>query len=167
MESKKIIIDIREESELLEKNLSTEDKNILIFNIPMRHIIFNKDTIKKLSENNKVYVMCKSGNRSQKVKDLYFKKNKNIISLDGGINNIKENKEFDKIRINSGNGGNGLLQYMQLVFVIIMSIMIVLLYARIDPKYIMYFSIFVLIFILYQLLSKSCIMSKIIPLPRL
>ena len=167
MESKKIIIDIRDESELLEKKLSSTDKDIIIFNIPMRNIFFNKETIKKLSENNKVYILCRSGNRSQKVKDLYFKKNKNIISIARGINNLNENKEFKNIIINSGNGGFGIQQYMQLIFVIILFIIILLLYANIGNNYIIYFSIFVLIFILYQLVSKSCIISKIVPLPSL
>ena len=54
MESKNIVIDIREEHEILENKLEPNDNTTIIFNIPMRHVGFNKDLIKQLSKTNKI-----------------------------------------------------------------------------------------------------------------
>ncbi len=158
MESKNIIIDIREEHELLENKLEPKDNSTIVFNIPMRHIGFNKDLIKSLSKNIKVYITCKSGNRSGKVKNLYFAKNKNIYSVEGGYKNV------ENVNIIKSSGGLGLMQYMQTVFVLILISILTMHYYQVSNNKIIGFIVFVLLFILYQLVTKSCIMSKILPL---
>jgi rhodanese-related sulfurtransferase len=112
-----VIIDIREEHELKEKYLNTNNSDIVLLNIPSRNIIFNKKFIENLSLKNKIYLVCKSGNRSGKIKELYFKNNKNINSLEGGIENII-NLNLD-IDIRKGNNNFGMNQYMQLIFITI------------------------------------------------
>jgi rhodanese-related sulfurtransferase len=158
MESKNIVIDIREEHEILENKLEPNDSTTIIFNIPMRHIGFNKDLIKQFSKTNKIFITCKSGNRSKRVKDLYFSKSKNIYSVDGGYKNVENTRVIKK------SGGFGLMQYMQTVFVLILISLLCMHYYNFNNKIIIRFIVFVLIFILYQLLTKSCIMSKYLPL---
>jgi hypothetical protein len=86
---KKIIIDIRTSEEILEKRLlSYSDDTILMF-IPVSHIGFNKSTIQALSKTNLVYIICKKAKRSTYVKQKYFSNDKNIISIDGGINKLE------------------------------------------------------------------------------
>lgn len=127
----------------------------------MNHIAFNKKWIIDLSVDAYVYIICKSGNRSDKVKNMYFKDVQNIISLEGGISNIKI---FEGIAIIVDRGGWGKMQYVQFSFLAILLTIFVLLfqyYSRIDMLIILSLIIF---FILYQIISKTCYIEKIIPL---
>ncbi len=156
-----IVIDIRDEHELNEKYLDTTNLDIKLINIPSRNIKFNKDYIVNLSESNKVYIVCKSGNRSSKIKELYFKNNKNIISLEGGIENI--NKLDTDIEIKKGDNKYGMNQYMQIIFMCILLFITLLIYLNVDKKIILSILILIIFFIYYQIYTKSCILSKIVP----
>jgi rhodanese-related sulfurtransferase len=156
-----ILIDIRNDSECMEKYLISNNKLISIYNIPMNHIAFNKKWIIELSNDAYVYIICKSGNRSDKVKNIYFKDVQNIISLEGGISNIKI---FEGIAIIVDRGGWGKMQYVQLSFLAILLTIFVLIYqyySRVDMLIILSLIIF---FVIYQLLSKTCYIEKVIPL---
>lgn len=161
-----IIIDVREEFELLEKQIVTDDPSIFVLNIPARNIFANVGWINELSQSHTVYIVCKLGNRSGKVKNKYFKDNKNIISLDGGVTKLDINNVFgDKIKIVYGQGGMGMQQYIQLMFVMILSILALLVYFDIDKKYIIGLITLFVLFIVYQLLTKICYLFKMLPLP--
>lgn len=161
LNKKIILIDIRNDSECMEKYLLSNNKLISIYNIPMNHIAFNKKWIIELSHDAYVYIICKSGNRSDKVKNIYFKDVQNIISLEGGISNIKI---FEGIAIIVDRGGWGKMQYVQFSFLAILLTIFVLIYqyySRVDMLIILSLIIF---FIIYQLLSKTCYIEKVIPL---
>lgn len=156
-----VLIDIREESECMEKYMVSSNQSVSIMNIPMRHIGFNKRWIEDKASNGLVYLVCRSGNRSDKVKSLYFKDNINIMSLEGGISNIKI---FPGVAIIIDKGGWGRQQYIQFVFLAILLSFIWLLYnyySRIDMMLIISA---ISVFILYQILSKSCYMERLVPL---
>jgi hypothetical protein len=156
-----ILIDIRNDTECMEKYLISNNKLISIYNIPMNHIAFNKKWIVELSNDAYVYIICKSGNRSDQVKNMYFRDIQNIISLEGGISNIKI---FDGIAIIVDRGGFGKMQYVQFSFLAILltiSVLIYQHYSRIDMLIILSL---IILFILYQILSKTCYIEKIIPL---
>jgi len=157
---KNIIIDIREESELKEKHLETDSVELEIINIPMRHIQFNIPYIKRLADNGKVYLMCKSGTRANKVKNKYFSNNDNVVTLEGGITKIKESEFKDDVKeISSGKKSNlGMQQYMQIMFMFIMVIGFVLIIY--DQRYAMLYVMIVIVMILYQLFTKSCVLGK-------
>ena len=105
---KEIIIDIREEGELLDNIVVSSEK--IIINIPMRNIQFNIDAINKLSENYTIYLLCRSSNRSDKIKKLFFEENPKIISIKGGLKNLPENVELIQ-----GKNGKSFQQIMQLM----------------------------------------------------
>ena len=157
---KNIIIDVREESELNEKSLETDSVELEIINIPMRHIQFNLPYINRLAENGKVYLMCKSGTRANKVKNKYFSNNDNVVTLDGGITKIKDSEFKDDVKeISSGKKSNlGMQQYMQIMFMFIMLIAFVLIIY--DQRYAMLYVMIVIVMILYQLFTKSCVLGK-------
>ena len=157
---KNIIIDIREESELNEKSLETDSVELEIINIPMRHIQFNLPYINRLAENGKVYLMCKSGTRANKVKNKYFSNNDNVVILEGGITKIKDSEcKVDVKEISSGKKSNlGMQQYMQIMFMFIMLISFVLIIY--DQRYAMLYVMIVIVMILYQLFTKSCVLGK-------
>ena len=162
---KTIIIDIREEFELLETQIKSTDPSLLVMNIPMRAIFANKNWINEISKTNTFYLVCRSGNRTQKVKDRYFKNNNNVKSTDGGIKKLETNPLFkNKIQIIKGNGGLGLQQYLQLVFVCMLSLLLLLLYLGVDKKYIMVLIGGFILFILYQIYTKGCLISSFVPL---
>jgi rhodanese-related sulfurtransferase len=157
---KNIIIDVREESELKEKHLETDSVELEIINIPMRHIQFNIPYIKRLADNGKVYLMCKSGTRANKVKNKYFSNNDNVVTLEGGITKIKDSEFKDDVKeISSGKKSNlGMQQYMQIMFMFIMLISFVLIIY--DQRYAMLYVMIVIVLILYQLFTKSCVLGK-------
>lgn len=157
---KNIILDVREESELKEKHLETDSVELEIINIPMRHIQFNIPYIKRLADNGKVYLMCKSGTRANKVKNKYFSNNDNVVTLDGGITKIKNSEFKDDVKeISSGKKSNlGMQQYMQIMFMFIMLISFVLIIY--DQRYAMLYVMIVIVMILYQLFTKSCVLGK-------
>jgi len=100
-----LIIDIREEFELLGKQMHSFDPSIFVLNIPMRSIFANIDWINELSQSHNMYIICRSGERAVRVKNKYFKDNKNIISLEGGVNKLEVNNIFgDKLKFIYGKG---------------------------------------------------------------
>ena len=76
----------------------------------------SKEWIKSMEASGvKVMLICRSANRSQNVKKLYFSTNENIVSLDGGITN-------PGIKIKKVNSwGFGIQQILQLVFAVILT----------------------------------------------
>lgn len=156
----KYIIDIREEQEFLQKRHLSKSEDLQIINIPARAIFANKEWILEKAKDSQVYILCRSGNRSQKIKDLYFKNEPNIISVEGGLGSIPFQNEIEIIE---GKGGYGLQQYMQLVFALVISGIIFSIYKEVPKFYLIIGLGFFLVFILYQVFSNSCILSKIIP----
>ena len=156
---KNIIIDVREESELNEKSLETDSVELEIINIPMRHIQFNLPYINRLAENGKVYLMCKSGTRANKVKNKYFSNNDNVVILEGGITKIKDSEcKVDVKEISSGKKSNlGMQQYMQIMFMLLIAFVLIIY----DQRYAMLYVMIVIVMILYQLFTKSCVLGKV------
>jgi rhodanese-related sulfurtransferase len=162
MEYKEIWIDIRDEHEVAENQIvSPNENNVLVMNIPSRNIFANVEWMERISKKGvKITLICKSANRSKKVKDLYFADNENITSLDKGISNphIKV-KQIDA----KTNLGLGLQQILQLVFTtILLFIFIISFYTKIEV--LRYTIIVIIAFILYQVISKSCLIGKYVPL---
>jgi hypothetical protein len=90
LKDKIIIIDIRTSEEIYAKRaISYSDNTILIF-IPVSHIKFNQKMIRQISQKNKIYILCKKSIRSSMVKKTFFPTDRNIISIDGGINQLEK-----------------------------------------------------------------------------
>jgi hypothetical protein len=83
------IIDVREEDELKSKRLISKNPNINIINIPTSIIRSQVNFIKDLSKKGKVYIACRRGIRSTKIKNEYFSQDKNITSI-GPVDNASE-----------------------------------------------------------------------------
>jgi rhodanese-related sulfurtransferase len=153
MNYKEIWIDIRDEHELAESQIITPNDETLVINIPSRNIFANVDWIKSLeSKGVKVTLICRSANRSQMVKQLYFANDENIVSLEGGINN-------PNIEMKQLSGSLGLQQILQLVFTVILTcILLASFYMNIQR--LRYVIIGIIFFIIYQVVSKSCLIGK-------
>ena len=148
-----IVIDIREEHELKEKQLVSD--SLQIINIPMRNVIFNVDYINKLSETDQIYLVCRSANRSKLVKERHFKDNENVIY--GKLEDIKEASiEKGKYTIKCG-----MQQYMQIMFLFILIAGLVI-NIFIGKFVFSIFSLLAIIMIIYQLASKSCFLGKML-----
>jgi len=153
-----IVIDLREEHELKEKHLQSVNADII--NIPMRSIEFNKNYIRNLAKDHKVYLVCKSGNRSSRVKSKHFPNIANVISYEGGVNNMK----LDDLKVvESGKVRIGIQQYMQIMFAIILVISSVILMFT-NKLYTLGFNAVMVIFIMVQLYTKSCVLGKFLML---
>jgi len=163
-----IIIDIREESELLDEFLETENKETIILNIPMRNIKFYKESIDKLSETQKVYLICRSSNRSNKVKNLYFKNNNNIISVPSGIKSLEEFGKFvpledlENVKIKKGLGHYGFQQKMQIFFALVLMSILLMIYFNVSKNIILGVIGAFILAIGLQVITKSCLLSKIL-----
>jgi len=155
------IIDLREENELGKSRIISRNNNVTVISIPSRHIFANKEFITNLSNQGKVYLLCRSGNRSLQIKNKYFKNNENITSIDNGL---KALEQFgDNIEIIKGSSGLGMQQYMQIVFAFIIIGTIIAIFMNVKKIYVLIALTLFLLFILYQIFSSSCILSKIIP----
>ena len=163
-----IIIDIREESELLDKYLETQNKETIILNIPMKNIKFYKESIEKPAETQKVFLICASSNRSNKLKDLYFKDNENIISVPFGLKSLdKEGKhigreELNDVIIKKGSGHYGFQQKMQIFFALILFSILFMIYFNISKNILLGVIGGFIIVIGLQVVTKSCVLSKIL-----
>jgi hypothetical protein len=168
METKEIWIDIRDEHEVAETQIiapttstSTDNNDILVMNIPSRNIFANVEWMERITQKGiKITLICRSASRSKKVKDLYFSNNDNITSLDNGIAN--PNIKLKKINTKT-NFGLGLQQILQIVFTtILLFILIISFYTQINV--VRYTLVVIIIFILYQVITKSCLIGKYVPL---
>jgi hypothetical protein len=130
-------------------------------NIPSRNIFANVEWMERITQKGvKITLICRSASRSKKVKELYFADNENITSLDKGIAN--PNIKLKTINTKT-NLGLGLQQILQLVFTtILLFILISSFYTKIE--FIRYTIAVIIIFILYQVISKSCLIGKYVPL---
>ncbi len=161
-----LIIDIREEQEVLDYQLITTKNDIVIINIPTRNIFSNVDFINQLSEQfNTIFIVCKSDKRAARVKNKYFVENPRILTLDGGINSIID-ENIPGIHVIDNHSLLNLApqQYMQTVIVIFLCILVVLNYIEIDRIYINGALLAFAVFIAYQIITKNCKMSSIISL---
>jgi len=106
MDYKEIWIDVRDEHELLESRIIAPIEETLIINIPSRNIFANVNWIKATAtKGTKITLICRSANRSQSVKTLYFAQDDNIVSLDGGI-------KKPLVKLEHHGGGLGLQQIL-------------------------------------------------------
>jgi rhodanese-related sulfurtransferase len=156
MNFKTLWIDIRDEHELAENQIMAPNDETLIINIPSRNIFANVQWIKSVAKDKKIILICRSGNRSLNVKRMYFANDENIESLDGGIKNAQ-------IKLKGLGGGLGLQQILQLVFAfILVCILCASFFLQLDN--LRYAIIGIIFFILYQVISKSCLIGKYVPL---
>jgi rhodanese-related sulfurtransferase len=164
MEYKEIWIDIREEHELAENQIVSPNENdVLVINIPSRNIFANVEWMERISQKGvKITLICRSASRSKKVKDIYFTNNENITSLEKGISN--PNIKLKPV-VTKTNLGLGLQQILQLVFsTILLFIFVSSFFIKIEV--VRYTIIAIIAFILYQVITKSCLIGKIVPLPQ-
>jgi hypothetical protein len=173
-----LIIDIREEFELLEKKIVPTTAKYEVVNIPSRHIFANTEWIRKQSELRPVWIICASGRRSQAIKDQYFPRNDGIKSSQSGIKIIYDSEQFDKLiqnhdstksvdnkylRIEYGEGGLGMQQYMQLAFSAMLIVCGGLVYMNVNKNFILVAIVAMIVFVLGQTYTKSCLLGKMIP----
>ena len=104
---KYLFIDIRKSDEVYSKHFD-QSQEYSFYNIPMNMIRFNAQTIiNHLEYVDEIYIVCQSSNRSQFIKEKYFKEHNRIIvnknlrfsNLNYGLNNVSLN-ENTNMRIN-------------------------------------------------------------------
>ena len=76
------IVDVREEEELKTKRLISKNPNIKVINVPTSIIKSQVDFVNSLSKKGKVYLGCRRGIRTNKIKNELFDSNPNVISID-------------------------------------------------------------------------------------
>jgi hypothetical protein len=110
-----LFIDIRQSDEVYTKHFD-QSQEYNFYNIPMNMIRFNAQAIINYLEYfDEIYIVCQSANRSQFIKDKYFKEYKNIkvnqnlmfSKLKYGVNNVSLTKNTNiKINIIGSNSYN-------------------------------------------------------------
>ena len=104
---KYLFIDIRKSDEVYTKHFD-QSPEYSFYNIPMNMIRFNAQTmIDHLEYVDEIYIVCQSANRSQFIKDKYFKdyerikvsKKLQFVNLNHGLNKVALNENTD-MRIN-------------------------------------------------------------------
>ena len=107
---KYLFIDIRKSDEVYSKHFDPSGTiDFSYYNIPMNMIRFNSQTIiKHLEYFDEIYIVCETGNRSQFIKNKYFKnyerikvsENLQFSNLKYGLNYVSLNKNNNDIKIN-------------------------------------------------------------------
>ncbi len=166
-----LVIDLREEHELLERRLLSPDGTYEIINIPSRHIFANVEWIAKQTEKRPVWLICASGRRSQAIKDQYFGRNDGIKSSEGGLallsGNGSGNTSVDpsRIEVQSGTGGYGIQQIMQMMFALMLSVITLAIFFGLKREYLLLMCGTMIAAVVGQLVIKSCILGKLVPKP--
>jgi rhodanese-related sulfurtransferase len=151
------VIDLREEHEWYETVVESTVQQII--NIPTRHIQFNIQTIETWSQEGKVYLLCRTSHRSDKVKSKWFSQNENVISIKGGIVNGKEELHTLQCELHPGKGGYGFQQKMQSAFCAILVIILAMMLCGCSVINQKLWVIGTIGFMLYQITQKSCVLS--------
>ena len=168
-----LIIDLREEHELLESRLVSPDGTYEIINIPSRHIFANIGWISKQTEKRPVWLICASGRRSQAIKEQYFGRNDGIKSSEGGLKLLGGSRSgngsgavsVDPSRIEavSGTGGYGIQQIMQMMFALMLSVITIAIFFGLKREYLLLTCGVMLAGVVGQLVTKSCLLGKLVP----
>jgi rhodanese-related sulfurtransferase len=164
-----LIIDIREEQELLDYQIVSKNGSTIIINIPTRSIFANVDFINQLSgQFDAVFIVCRTNRRAKEVKNRYFSENPKILTLEGGWKAIMAgNSPIPGLDVidNSSLLNLAPQQYMQSVIVAFLCGVVLLNYKEVDRKYISGLLLAFAGFIAYQVLTKDCTLTRVIPLP--
>lgn len=170
MTSDILIVDLREEHELLSARLTPADNRVNIVNIPSRSIFSNVDWLISQSARMPVWLICASGRRSRAIKERYFPQNDGIRSVSLGIQDIgvKENASFGEFPVErvvkqQGQGGLGIQQFMQYAFVGMLLLVVCVVWFVPNKFYVLAVIATIIVGILSQAVTKSCLMSKMLP----
>ena len=174
-----LVIDLREEHELLENRLVSPDGTYEIINIPSRHIFANVKWISKKTEKRPVWLICASGMRSQAIKDQYFGRNDGIKSSEGGLKLLgvrvcaigngnrsgsgTVSVDPSRIKVQSGKGGYGIQQIMQMMFALMLSVITIAIFFGLKREYLLVMCGVILAGVVGQLVTKSCLLGKLVP----
>lgn len=160
-----LVIDLREEHELLESRLVSQDGVYEIINIPSRHIFSNVDWITKQTMKRPVWLICASGRRSQAVKEQYFGSNDGIKSSDNGLKFGSGGVSVDPshITVQHGRGGFGIQQIMQMMFAVMLSVITISIFFGLKREYLLLLCGVMLTAVVGQLWMKSCVLGKLLP----
>lgn len=130
---KYLFIDIRRSDEVF-ANRFGESNEYSVYNIPMNMIKFNQKTIiKHLEYIDEIYIVCRSAQRSQFIKDKYFSEHPKIkvnpdlqfLHLQHGTNTIKLNNDNITINIIGSNSFN-LYNIMRIVQILLGTVILTL-----------------------------------------
>jgi rhodanese-related sulfurtransferase len=129
---KYLFIDIRKSDEVYAKHFD-QSQEYSFYNIPMNMIRFNAQTIiNHLEYFDEIYIVCQSANRSQFIKNKYFKDNERIkvsknlqfSNLKYGLNNVSLNKNNDMIINIVGSNSFNFYSVMRIIQTILGIIML-------------------------------------------
>jgi len=158
-----IILDIREEDEITEMRIQPVNDDLQVLYIPSRMIFGNVDFLLRMAKTNKIWIMCKSSRRAQKVKDMYFKDVDSIKVIKGGILQISDENDINKelYKIIYGNRTLSIQQIMQIIFIILL-IGLCFVYWFYNKYYLMVAGVIIGI-VLLQVIMRFCLLGMIIP----
>ena len=129
---KYLFIDIRKSDEVYAKHFD-QSKEYSFYNIPMNMIRFNAQTIiNHLEYVDEIYIICETSNRSQFIKNKYFKdynrikvsKNLQFSNLKYGLNNVSLNENTSMIINIVGSNSFNFYNVMRIIQTIMGIIMI-------------------------------------------
>ena len=165
-----LVVDLREEHELLSSRLLGNDSKIEILNIPSRSIFANIDYLVAQSAKMPVWLICASGRRSKAVKERYFSNNNEIKSVPVGVQDIevKENASFGEFPVErvvkqKGSGGLGIQQMIQYAFVAMLLLVGLAVWFVPKKQYAVAIIFLLAIGVGSQAVTKSCLMNRLLP----
>lgn len=165
--AKTLIVDLREEVELLDVQVKSNVPDTVVVNIPARNMFGSIEFINSEMEHYQlVYLLCRSGKRAKAIKQRYFPHLQKVEVFPGGWKAIDANKsKYPTLKLMHTKKmfNYGPQQYMQFVIVAFLTALILMLYFKVDRKYVMMAVGAMAVFIAWQVVTKSCLMTSFIP----
>jgi len=172
MLSEVLIVDLREEHEILSARLTPaiDDNRVNIVNIPSRSIFANVNWLIQQSAKMPVWLICASGRRSKAIKERYFPQNDGIRSVPIGVQDmgVKDNASFGEFPVErvvkqNGQSGLGIQQFMQYAFATMLMLVACVVWFVPNKIYVLAVIGIFIVGILSQAVTKSCLMSRLLP----
>ena len=151
-----LLLDIRNQDEIDSQrfnNNNNEYRNILY--IPSNLIKYNVDFLQEyFKEYENIYIICKSGVRSKKIKDKYFRQNENVHVSSNHFNSLDKSHIYKSPEL--------YLSITRKIQIISGSIIILLFSLLLFYKNVKYAFLLFGIFMIYVGISGNCFMSSIL-----
>lgn len=164
-----LLIDLREEAELLENGLESMSDDLQILHIPSRVLFANVIEINRqlnAGQVSQVWLVCQSGRRSSRAKTLYFPDDDRVVSVAGGVEAVIGQFPHQVKHVKAISARYGMQQYMQLMFAMLLFLLssaIQMELLSLDSVRIVTMALAGLIFL--QVSLKQCWLSLIVPWP--
>jgi hypothetical protein len=149
-----LYLDIRNHDEIKKAKL----KNDSVLYIPANMIQFNLDLIQQEMEKvDQILIICESGNRSQKIKDKYFRKENKVSVAPKHIKDLLGEENKEDLLVLSKSWSMNLTRKIQIISGCLILLLFIISFFR---RWVLWLYLVLGCFMIYVGLSGNCFLSS-------